>query len=227
MAQLPLELGHRASYGGEDFLVAPCNQAAVAWLDRWPDWPGPGLAVHGPPGCGKTHIAHVFQAGARARLLRPAELEQAAAPVLLEGHRAVVLDEAPPVPERALLHLYNALAERGGHLLIVSRLPPARWAIELPDLASRLAALPAVRIDPPDDGLVAALLVKLFTDRQLTVAPGVVAYLTARVERSFETLRRVVDRLDHESLARHRAVGLALAREIVEAEAGLARQPPD
>ena len=86
MAQLPLELGHRASYGGEDFLVAPCNQAAVAWLDRWPDWPGPGLAVHGPPGCGKTHLAHVFQAGAKARLLVPQDLERAAPLALLEGY---------------------------------------------------------------------------------------------------------------------------------------------
>jgi chromosomal replication initiation ATPase DnaA len=218
MAQLPLELGHRASYGGEDFLVAPCNEAAVAWLDRWPDWPGPGLAIHGPAGCGKTHIAHVFQAGAEARLLRPADLQQASLAALIEGYRACVLDEAPPVPERPLLHLFNALAEKGGHLLIVSRLPPARWGLGLPDLASRLSALPAVRIDPPDDSLVEALLVKLFADRQIIVAPGVVAFLTARLERSFDALLRAVDHLDRESLARHRRVSLPLAREIVERE---------
>ncbi len=218
MAQLPLELGHRASYGGEDFLVAPCNEAAVAWLDRWPDWPGPGLAIHGPAGCGKTHIAHVFQAGAEARLLRPGDLERASPAALIDGYRACVLDEAPPVPERPLLHLFNALAEKGGHLLIVSRLPPARWSLGLPDLASRLSALPAVRIDPPDDSLVEALLVKLFADRQIIVAPGVVAFLTARLERSFDALLRAVDHLDRESLARHRRVSLAFAREIVERE---------
>jgi chromosomal replication initiation ATPase DnaA len=218
MAQLPLELGHRASYGGEDFLVAPCNEAAVAWLDRWPDWPGPGLAIHGPAGCGKTHIAHVFQAGAKARLLHPGDLEQASPAALIEGYRACVLDDAPPVPERPLLHLFNALAEKGGHLLIVSRLPPARWGLGLPDLASRLSALPAVRIDPPDGSLVEALLVKLFADRQIIVAPGVVAFLTARLERSFAALLRTVDDLDRESLARHRRVSLPLAREIVERE---------
>jgi chromosomal replication initiation ATPase DnaA len=223
MDQLPLELGHRASYGGEDFLVAPCNQAAVAWLDRWPAWPGPGLALHGPPGCGKTHLAHVFQArvlaaGRRARLLRPADLERETPQALLDVADACILDDAPPVAERPLLHLHNALAERGGQLLIVSRLAPARWAVGLPDLASRLAALPAVRIDPPDDSLIAGLLVKLFADRQLIVAPGVVAYLTARLERSFEALRRAVDLLDRESLVRQRAVSLALAREIAERE---------
>ncbi len=218
MAQLPLDLGHRASFSGEDFLVAPCNQAAVAWLDRWPDWPGPGLGVHGPVGCGKTHLAHVFQARAAARLLRPADLPMAQAPQLLAGAKAAILDGGSPLDERALLHLYNHIAEIGGHFLIVAHEAPARWPIDLPDLASRLAALPAVRIDPPDDRLIEALLIKLFADRQLTVPPEVVTYLTARMERSFEAVRRVVGVLDRESLARRRAVTLPLAREIVERE---------
>ncbi len=218
MAQLPLDLGHRSSFSGEDFLVAPCNQAAVAWLDRWPDWPAPGLAVHGPAGCGKTHLAHVFQARAGARMLGPADLSRAAAPRLLDGARAAILDGAPPLDEPALLHLYNHLAEAGGHLLIVAREAPARWRLSLRDLASRLSALPAVGIDPPDDRLMEALLIKLFADRQLAVAPEVVTYLTQRVERSFETLRRLVGEIDRESLARRRAVTLPLAREIVERE---------
>jgi chromosomal replication initiation ATPase DnaA len=103
-------------------------------------------------------------------------------------------------------------------LLLVSREAPARWRVGLPDLASRLAAMPAVRIDPPDDVLIAALFVKLFADRQLGVAPEVVAYLTPRVERSFDDLKRIVDLLDRESLARRRAITLPLAREVVERE---------
>ena len=188
----------------------------MTWLDRWPAWLGPGLAVHGPPGCGKTHLAHVFQARAGACLVRPADIQHKTPSAVREGMRACILDGGPPVPERELLHLYNALAEEGGHMLILSRLAPARWGIQLPDLASRLAALPAVRIEPPDDALLEGLLIKLFADRQLTVAPGVIGYLTTRLERSFDALRTVVDRLDRESLARRRAVSLALAREIVE-----------
>src|SRR5262249_30897500 len=134
MAQLSLDLGHRASFSGEDFLIAPCNRAAVAWLDRWPDWPGPGLAVYGPPGCGKTHLAHVFRAGAHqlgaeARLLIRADLGRAEPPALVGAARAVALDGGPPLPERALLHLYNCIAERGSHLLLLSRQPPARWTV--------------------------------------------------------------------------------------------------
>lgn len=218
MAQLPLDLGHRASFGGDDFLVAPCNEAAVAWLDRWPDWPGPGLALWGPAGCGKSHLAHVFQVRSGARLIEPFALAESELAGLAEGNGEVALDGAPPVDERALLHLYNLLAERRGHLLILSREAPARWGVRLPDLASRLAAMPAVRIDPPDEVLVEGLLVKLFADRQLAVQPEVVAYLVRRMERSFEAVRRTVARLDRESLARRRPVTLPLAREIVESE---------
>jgi chromosomal replication initiation ATPase DnaA len=218
MAQLSFDLGHRASFSGENFLIAPCNQAAVAWLDRWPDWPAPGLAVYGPAGCGKTHLAHVFQAGAKARLLAPAELGRAEPPDLIGEARAVALDGEPPLAERALLHLYNHIAENRGHLLLLSRQPPARWSVHLPDLASRLSAMPAVAIEPPDEVLASALLVKLFADRQLAVAPEVIAYLTPRLERSFEALRRFVDLIDQESLARHRNITLPLAREMVERE---------
>lgn len=151
-------------------------------------------------------------------MLATADLAQAVPSQLLAGARAAILDGAPPLDEHALLHLYNHIAETGGHLLIVAREAPARWSVRLPDLASRLSALPAVRIDPPDDRLMEALLIKLFADRQLAVAPEVVTYLSLRVERSFEALRRIVGLLDRESLARHRAVTLALARVIVERE---------
>ena len=60
MTQLPLDLGHLPALGWDDFLVAPSNQAAVSWLDRWPRWPGHALSLFGPAGSGKTHLAHVF-----------------------------------------------------------------------------------------------------------------------------------------------------------------------
>jgi chromosomal replication initiation ATPase DnaA len=218
MTQLPLDLGHRASYGGDDFLVAPCNEAAVAWLDRWPDWPGPGLALWGPAGCGKTHLAHVFQARSGARQIQPAALSQDSLAILAGGNGELALDGAPPIDERALLHLHNLLAERQGHLLILSREAPARWDVRLADLASRLAAMPAIRIDPPDEVLIEGLLVKLFADRQLAVQPEVVTYLLRRMERSFEAARQLVARLDRESLARRRPVTLPLAREVFESD---------
>lgn len=217
--QLPLPLACRPALGDEDFLVAPCNQAAVAWLDRWPGWPAPALTIHGPPGCGKTHLAHVWRARSGARMLRPSMLAGAEAPALVAGARACVIDPGDGdgwpdgVDEPALLHLYNLLAEAGGHLLLIAPTPPARWRLDLPDLRSRLCAAPAVAVGRPDDELIAAVLVKLFADRQVPVGVEVIGYLLTRIERSFDAARRVAEALDRAALAARRRVTVPLARE--------------
>jgi len=127
----------------------------------------------------------------------------------------VVLDEPQGWPEDALLHLYNRLREAGGHLLIVSETPPARWPVALPDLASRLASIPAVVLAAPDDDLLVAVMAKQFADRGLEVNEDVLRYVASRVERSFAAAAEVVARIDRAALARQRKVTLALAREII------------
>lgn len=219
--QLPLDLGLAAALGGEDFLVAACNADAVAWIDRWPAWPAPGLVVHGAAGCGKTHLAHVFAARAGAPLIAAAALTRAGPPDLLAGRRAVVVEDAdrPGGDAQALLHLYNLAREQGAQLLLTARLPAAQWRTTLPDLASRLRALPHAAILPPDDSLLAGLLVKLFADRQLRVGQEVVAYLLARLERSCEALRAAVAAIDAAALAERREVTVPLVRKVVEGAA--------
>src|SRR5262249_47100141 len=153
-SQLVLDLGHRTASGVEDFLTAPSNREAVLWLDRWPDWPGPGLALSGPAGSGKSHLAEIWRARAGALKPAPAALTVEAVPELARTGRVVIDPVDGPVDERALLHLHNVLAERKGHLLLVAREPPARWVVDLPDLKSRLGALPVVALGAPDEALL-------------------------------------------------------------------------
>ena len=215
-AQLPLDLGHRPAMGGLDFLVAPCNEQAVAWLDRWPDWPSPALVVHGPEGCGKTHLTHVWQVSSGAISLSAESLAAADPPALVGDAAACIIDNADAgIDERALLHLYNFMAERGGRLLLTGRAPPARWPLVLADLASRLRAAAAVAIGAPDDALIGGVLVKLFADRQLRVAPSVITYLLSHIERSFAAARRIVSLLDEAALAEKRRITMPLARDVL------------
>jgi len=220
--QLPLDLGHRQALGDDDFLVAPSNQDAVGWIDRWPEWPGHALAIFGPAGCGKTHLAHVWEARvgeteAVVRRVAASELCVENVAELASTSAAIVIEDADTgVDETALLHLFNLLKETSGNLLLTGRLSPSRWPTKLPDLSSRLAAIPAAEVLPPDDGMLEALLVKLFHDRQLGVDREVVAYLLTRMERSFDAARRHVDQIDRGALAAGRRVTVPFVRQVLD-----------
>ncbi len=217
--QLPLDLPSRPALGREDFLVTPCNEAAVTWIHRWPDWPLPGLALYGPAGCGKTHLAEVWRRRAHALALDPAALAAGEARALVGSGRTVVLDGAEhglgAAGEETLFHLHNLLVENGGQMLLTGRQAPARWNIGLADLRSRLAALPAVAVEPPDDALIAAVLVKHFADRQLALSQDVLAFLLARMERSFAAARHIAAKIDTAALAKRRPVTVPLVREVL------------
>lgn len=210
--QLVLELPHRAALGRGDFLVAPSNEAAVAWIDCWPDWPAPGLALFGPAGSGKSHLAAVWQARSGAAVVTAKALAEGrieARSCVFEEGEGALSDRAAA---EALFHLYNRIVTARGHVLLTGATPPARWPIALPDLASRLRALPAAEIKPPDDAMLAGLFAKLFRDRQLAVPGEVVLYLVQRIERSCAAAARAVEALDRASLAERRPITLPLAR---------------
>jgi chromosomal replication initiation ATPase DnaA len=215
--QLPFDFDHRPALSGDDFLVAPCNQEAVAWLDKWPDWPAPFLVIYGPPGCGKTHLSHVFLAQSGALQLTPAMINDAGLPNILSSSDKFVADDGDDsFDEEALFHIYNDLASRGGHMLITASQSPSNWDFKLADLASRLRAAPAVGIGMPEDDLIKAMLVKLFSDRQVRVEIGVIDYVTKRMERSFDAVRQFVEAADNAALAAKKRITLPIAKQALD-----------
>ncbi|MCP5373792.1 MAG: DNA replication protein [Hyphomicrobiales bacterium] len=217
--QLPFEFQFRPAQAAEDFLVAPTNAEAVAWLDRWPQWPAPALAVFGPARCGKTHLARVFKAQTAAVTVTSEGLRSAEPPQILGRAMACVLDDAEDCVleglEEPLLHLYNTVAETGRTMLLVSERPPSRWTMGLADLRSRLRAAPAVGIGEPDDALMAAVIVKLFADRQIRLDDGVLSFILPRIERTFAAAQALVDAADAASLASKRAITVPLVRRVL------------
>lgn len=212
--QLVLELPHRQALGAEDFLVSGSNRAAVSFVDSWPDWAPSCVLLAGPEGAGKSHLAHVWQLRSGARSIDAPKLGDEAVGEF-ETAKAMVVEDADRGvgDERVLFHLLNLSREKGFHLLITSRSLPGEIAASLPDLRSRLRAIPVIGIEPPDEALLKSVLVKLFADRQLTVEPHVIDYIGLHIERSMAAAGRVVAGADRLSLALGRKVTRAVAAE--------------
>jgi chromosomal replication initiation ATPase DnaA len=213
--QLAFALPHAESLSREDFLEGPSNAAAVELIDRWPDWPNRIVMLVGETGSGKSHLASIWANNAGARSTTSRALTTAAVPGALATGALVIEDVAPAdADERALFHLLNLAHQEDADVLMTARTMPANWTLELPDLFSRLRAVPVVTLAPPEDALLRALIVKLCLDRQLSVDETLVGYVASRIERSFAAARRAVELLDAEALRLRRPVTRALATEL-------------
>ncbi len=216
-AQLPLELPLAPRFGRADFLSASSNAAALAMVERWPDWPDRILTLIGPPGSGKSHLLAIFQGRAQALMADPADLPSLAA-LSDAAPSAIAIDGLESVrDETALFHLLNFAVEHRVFVLMSARRPSTAADVRLPDLLSRLRRAPMVEIGAPDEDLMRAVLDKLFRDRQLLVEAPALAYAALRLERSLDAARAFVAALDREALARRRPVTRALAAEVLEA----------
>jgi chromosomal replication initiation ATPase DnaA len=216
--QLAFTLPHAESLTRDNFLEGPANAEALALIECWPDWPNRVMLLVGPEGSGKSHLASIWaeQSGARstsAHALTPADVPGA----LATG--ALVIEDLRPddVDERALFHLLNLAREDCAFVLMTARMPPTE--VELRDLRSRLRAIAAVHLLPPDDQLFRALIVKFCADRQLSIDEATVSYLTTRLERSYAAVREAVELLDAEALRLGRPVTRALAAELLRSNA--------
>jgi len=212
--QLALALDHAESYGREDFLQGPCNASALALIDAWPDWPARAVALIGPEGSGKTHLATIWAAAAGARAVSARALGEIDLPSALATGALVVEDAGAMADERALFHLINMAREEGAFVLFTARTVPSTWPAVTPDLVSRLRALPTVMLQAPDDAMLRALIVKLAADRQLPLEEAVVSYLSTHIERSFAAARAALITLDREALRQGRPPSRALAAEL-------------
>lgn len=218
--QLALPFAHVPGYAAADFLPDASNEAALAWLADSARWPQRRLVLAGPPGTGKTHLLHIWAGRTGARLVEGPGLG-----ALLPARGPVAVDDADLAPEAPLLHLLNAHGEAGSAVLLATRAPPARLAVALPDLASRLRAAAVAEIGPPGDALLRALLLRLFSDRQLQVPAPVQEWLLARLPREAGALREAVARIDRAALAAGRRVTRALAAEALAGMPGFGAEP--
>lgn len=209
--QLVFELSHRTAMGFEDFLVSESNAAAVNLIGRWPDWPIGAAVIVGAKGSGKTHLANVWLTRVGAKAFAASEISREVVPRIIAAGAVLIEDLQNAADEAALFHLLNLVREQRLQILLTIDTAPGDLPITLPDFRSRLRALPFATIDPPDDTLLRAVLIKLFADHQLLVEPQLVNYVLLRMERSMLAAERFVAVADRWALALQRRVTRAIA----------------
>jgi len=219
--QIPLDLGFRPAMGREDFLLSDCNQEAIAWVDKWPDWPFFSLMIYGSSACGKTHLTQVWQEKSQARVFNRDMLLSPDLEDEIPSSKAVIIDDLEAYlgnrdTEEALFHLYNMLKEQQGYLFLTTSQKQADMKFIIADLSSRIKSVPSVGIGAPDDILLAAVLVKMFSDRQVKVTHDVVMFVVSRMERSMENARKIVEAVDEVSLSRKRPVTIPLVKGVLD-----------
>ena len=187
---LPLDWSAGGSNDGP-LIVGTSNADAVRYLRHVGTWPVRTAVLTGPRGSGRSLIGRLFARETGGRVI--------------DGHDSV--------SEEAMFHAWNAAQSSGDPLLVIADAPPADWNIRLPDLASRLRAVPVLAIGEPDDCLARDLIEALFAQRGMALAPEVASYVVPRMERSYATLHRIVAALDAASLEQGRRVGIRLTRE--------------
>ncbi len=214
--QLLLDLPHRVALGRDDFLITPSNAAAVALIDQWPKWPAYGAIIEGPEGCGKSHLLEVWRKRSQAAITAATQIDIEGIPNLLATGAAAIEDiHFNGVEERSLFHALNLAKQESKFLLLTSRFPSKQLRFKIPDLASRIEALPAVQILSPDDALLRGVLVKLFADCQISVDEGLINYILMRMPRSLGAARNLVSEIDKTALTERAEVTKPLVARVI------------
>lgn len=215
--QIPFNLEHDTSYAREDFIVAGCNRLAYTLTATGAAWQSHALALIGPKGCGKSHLASCWLEENNAELFTPAKdiasLRHGSA-LLLEDIDQLL--ESKRITETDLFHLYNWIKEQHGRLLFTAQCAPSNWPLSLPDMASRAATIEVVEIQKPDDEFLNVILVKLFSDKQLDIKPKVIHYILQRMDRSFEAAQNIVSALDNAALSKKQKITIPLVKSCLE-----------
>ncbi len=200
-SQYALALALPAVYAEDNFAVSDCNREAHRWIEAWANWPANALVIYGDRGCGKTHLGHIWARRAQADVYDAAD--ETLTPDTLSGN-ALIENIERLKNEARLFHLLNHSREQGHYLLLTSAVAPKLLPFTLKDLTSRLLALPAAAITPPDEDVLAAAMRKQFSDRQLKVPDESLAFLLSRMERSFSSVASIVATLDEHALREHK-----------------------
>ncbi|MBY0563251.1 MAG: hypothetical protein K2P58_03610 [Hyphomonadaceae bacterium] len=201
----------------ETLVVAAANRDAARLLTAWRDWPQGVLALIGPQGSGKSHIATAWAVEVGARQLSASAGAPDVAAAFADAGGRLVLDDADRgMDQAALWRLLDLARTQRGAVLLTSAKPPSSWPADIPDLRSRLAALPVARLGEPDEALMEVILRRICREQFILLSDDAAKYLAQRLPRTFAAARHWAEALDEDLARGAKPVSLASARRALQ-----------
>ncbi len=217
MTQLRLFEFRMGERSPDKLVVTGANRDAAHLLTDWRAWPGGALALAGPKGAGKTHLALAWALEVGARQVAAQASPDDAVAIFRESGGRLFIDDSDCERNEAMFWRALDLARvEAGAVLLVGATPPAQWKVALPDLRSRLAALPLARLGEPDEALMEVVLHRVCREQFIQLSDDAARYLARRLPRTFAAVNQMARALDAELVRGAKPVALAAAKRALE-----------
>jgi len=213
--QLLLDFNIKKNFNDHDYYVSDSNYFAFNLIDKWPKWEKRILNISGEKFSGKTHLANIFKSKSSALFLNENQINNDLFKKI-KLYESIIVDRfSNSIDEKLTYAILNLVDQDSKYLLINSEIPLGEINFKLPDLASRSKNLLHAKIDPPDDNLIFAIILKNFSDRQIKLEKKIIEFIINRIDRSYSKISEFIYKVDELSLKKKKPINLKTIKEIL------------
>ena len=213
--QLLLDFDIKRTFNDHDYYVSPSNYFAFNLIDNWPKWEKRILNISGEKFSGKTHLANIFKSKSSALFLNENEINDDVFKKI-KLYESIIIDGfSNNIDENLTYSIFNLVDQDSKYLLINSEIPLGEINFKLPDLVSRSKNMLHSKINPPDDELIFAIILKNFSDRQIKLEKKIIEFIINRIDRSYSKISEFIYKVDELSLKKKKPINLKTIKEIL------------
>ena len=213
--QLLLKFNQKQNFNYEDFFVSKSNYFAFSLIEKWPKWEKNIVNIYGEKSSGKTHLANIFYKKNKTIKITEDQLNDEIIKKLKVYENIILEDFKNKTDERLLYSLFNLVDNDNKYLLINSLKPISEMNFLLDDLKSRSKNCLFAKIENPDDDLMFAIIVKSFSDKQITVDKKLINFIIKRIDRSYGKISDFIYKIDELSLKKKKPINIKTIKEIL------------
>ena len=213
--QLLFNFNQKQNFNYNDFYVGKSNYYAFKLIDSWPKWEKNIINIFGESGCGKSHLAKIFEEKQNAKIIYEYEIDDEIFKNLKLYEKIVLDNFENSIKENLFYSLFNFVDQSNKYLIINSKKSLINFNFYMNDLSSRVKNCLTAEITNPDDDLVFALILKNFSDKQIKIDKKLIDYIVKRIERSYRKISEFIYKLDELSLKRKVPINLKTIKEII------------